>query len=269
MIGRRPVLLAAAACLLPGRLRAAEQVTAVLPLRHRTVAEVLPVLRPLVPAPGSLSGTGDRLVVRTTPENLAAIREVLTDLDQPRRRLRLSLRRQQGGGGAPRAAGQGTATGTEGGALGDGGTRVYGTTPRGDSSLLQQVQVLEGREARLHLGAEVPVGQRTLVLGHGGALARDAVAYRRIGSTLGVVPQLQGERVLLELRAEHARPGPAAGGSFDTGALATTVSVPLGEWSRLAVIREGADAGESGAVYSAGSRRGRSEVLEVKVELLP
>src|SRR5581483_2083445 len=46
----------------------------VIALQHRTVAEVLPQLLPLVGADAAIAGNGDQLFVRGSPEMVAAVR---------------------------------------------------------------------------------------------------------------------------------------------------------------------------------------------------
>src|SRR4030066_117723 len=57
----------------------------VIPLRHRTVEQVLPVLRPLLEPGGAMSGQSYQLIVRTSPGNLAEIRAALQAIDHPAR----------------------------------------------------------------------------------------------------------------------------------------------------------------------------------------
>ena len=70
----------------------AQETLEVISLRHRTVDQVLPVLRPLLAPGGALTGQSNQLIVRTSPENLAQIRAVLDAIDQPARRLMISVR---------------------------------------------------------------------------------------------------------------------------------------------------------------------------------
>ena len=64
----------------------------VIPLRHRTADQVIPVLRPLLEPGGALSGQYNQLIVRTSPGNLAQIRTALDAIDQPTRSLMISVR---------------------------------------------------------------------------------------------------------------------------------------------------------------------------------
>src|SRR5256885_10971400 len=49
----------------------AQQALEIIPLRHRTLDQVLPALQPLVEPGGALTGQSGQLIVRTSPANLA------------------------------------------------------------------------------------------------------------------------------------------------------------------------------------------------------
>ena len=71
---------------------AAAQGLEIIPLQHRTVEQVLPVLRPLLEPGGTLTGQSNQLIVRASPRNLAEIRSALEAIDRPLRRLQISVR---------------------------------------------------------------------------------------------------------------------------------------------------------------------------------
>ena len=83
----RLVLAAAAACL--AAVTYAQQSLEIIPLRHRTVEQVLPVLQPLVEPGGTLSGSRGQLIVRASPGNLAEIRRALDAIDRVDQRLQV------------------------------------------------------------------------------------------------------------------------------------------------------------------------------------
>ena len=64
-------LFAALLCLalLSPLLARAQQEMEVIPLRHRTVEQVLPTLRPLLEPGGALSGMNDQLILRASRKN--------------------------------------------------------------------------------------------------------------------------------------------------------------------------------------------------------
>ena len=69
----------------------------VIPLKSRTVDEVLPVLLPLVEPGGTLTGMNNQLFLRSSPANQAEIKRALAAIDRPARRLviHVALDRQQ------------------------------------------------------------------------------------------------------------------------------------------------------------------------------
>ena len=60
----------------------AQQSLEIIALRHRTVEQVLPVLRPLLEPGGTLTGQRGQLIVRASPANLAELRQALAAIDQ-------------------------------------------------------------------------------------------------------------------------------------------------------------------------------------------
>src|SRR5437588_1620015 len=70
----------------------AQQALEIIPLRHRTVDQVLPALQPLVEPGGALTGQSGQLIVRASPANLAEIKRALEAIDRPLRRLQISVR---------------------------------------------------------------------------------------------------------------------------------------------------------------------------------
>src|SRR4030088_2065636 len=70
----------------------AQQALEIIPLRHRTVEQVLPVLQPLVEPGGALTGQSGQLIVRASPANLAEIKRALEAIARPLRRLQISVR---------------------------------------------------------------------------------------------------------------------------------------------------------------------------------
>jgi type II secretory pathway component HofQ len=90
-------LVALAAAL--GTATAMAQDLEIIELQHRRAEDVIPIVQPLLDPGGVLSGVDDKLLVRTTPANLAQIREAVAAIDRPQRQLLITV-------------GQGTVTGS-------------------------------------------------------------------------------------------------------------------------------------------------------------
>jgi len=79
-----------------GAIAAEKQVLEVIPLGYRQAEDVIPMLRPLLAPGGTLTGMKNQLIVRTTPSNLAELKQVLAIADAAPRRLMISVRQASG-----------------------------------------------------------------------------------------------------------------------------------------------------------------------------
>ena len=70
---RHSVWLGACLLALAFAAQAQQQVLEVLTLGYRQADDLIPLLRPLLAPGGTLTGTSNRLIVRTTPANLAEL----------------------------------------------------------------------------------------------------------------------------------------------------------------------------------------------------
>ncbi len=229
----RSALAVAAACF--ASLSAAQYALEIIPLKHRTVEQVLPTLRPLVESGGTLTGQGNQLIVRTSPANLADIRRALDAIDRPLRRLQISVRFDD----ALEASSQGIEAS---GRIGNRGSRVevqaQQSSSRADERVDQRVQVLEGGRATLF---SVQSMQQDLATG------------------FEVVPRLSGNNVFLEIAPQRETVE-----SYQRAA--TSVAGRLGEWFELGAIGSGATREDRGIASASGARAAQSRRIWVKVE---
>lgn len=250
-------------------LALAQQEMEIIPLRHRQIEQVMPVLRPLLEPGATLSGMNNQLILRASRKNRDEIKQALAAIDTPARSLliRVSQNRdasmQRSGGEVYGSVGNDHVRITQsptGAAAGDGGRVVI----RNGSSVVggqvvetqstrtarsgQSVQVVEGGRAYINVGQSLPLPLRQVVVGPGGAIITDSVVYRDVGQGFYAEPHLAGDRVTLEISPQFDTAGSA--GSVNTQRVSTTVSGRLGEWIEL---------GGSGQQAS-GSNRGNLSV---------
>jgi hypothetical protein len=289
----RSLPLLAALLLLCGTAGAAPTTIETFELLHRTAEEVIPVLRPLVPEPGVVTGMGDRVIVRGTREVLDSVAEALGHLDRPPRRLLVKVRQERAGnvealgatvdtrgrageltlstGRGGSGAGVETSRGrTEPGAAGSwAAVRVLGTSSRDEGAVEQQVQTLEGRAALIKAGQSFPVGERYVLAGPGGATTAESVRYVEATSGFWVLPRVSGDQVTLEITPFGVRPASSGGGVVDLHRADAVVSGPLGEWLLVASSAQTSVYGGAGTAYSTRSRGELGRLLLIKVEELP
>jgi hypothetical protein len=124
----------------------AQQALEIIPLRYRTVEQVLPALQPLVEPGGTLSGARNQLFLRASPANAAEIKRALEAIDRPLKRLQISVRLDEAQDRERRALG---ASGT----ISNRGARVDVTAEDARRAAAgrvdQRIQVLEGGRATI------------------------------------------------------------------------------------------------------------------------
>jgi type II secretory pathway component GspD/PulD (secretin) len=154
----------------------AQQALEIIPLRYRTVEQVLPSLQPLLEPGAALSGSRGQLFLRASPSNADDIKRALAAIDRPAKRLQISVRFDDALERERRGV---EASGT----IGTGGARVgvsaQDSRRTAAERVDQRVQVLEGSRATIFAGR-----------------SND---YQDMGSGFEVVPRLSGDLVHLDI----------------------------------------------------------------------
>lgn len=243
----------------------------VIPLRHRTVEQVLPAVQPFVERGGAIQGVNGQIIVRASPANIAEIQRLVATLDTPIRRLLISVR--QDAAGAERSAGvgvSGNVSGSSGSATvgrPSGPNRVevgVGALERSaDERITQQVQAVEGSPAFISAGSSIPV--TTTTRGPGGTVTT-TTTFQNIDTGFQVVPRLAGDRVFLDILPQRATPGRFGPGSADVQRIATTVSGRLGEWIPLGGVGTESSAQASGIGSRTAAGAATASGVWVRVE---
>lgn len=255
----------------------------VISLRHRSVEDVLPIVRPLLDESGVASGMNNQLILRTSPRNLAEIKKLLESIDSAPRRLLISVmqdvdsetvRRLTGisgsvgvGNGARISAGSGGRV-PEGGLeveVEQGGGRVRGhivsTRSLEDDRKTQQIQVLEGSRAMISAGVSLPLRQPA-------PWGTSGTQYRTVSSGFYVLPRLNGDRVTLEISTQNDALARDRWAPSGVQQVATTVSGQLGEWLVVGnIARQTTEEGSTISSRSSADMQERRNVL-LKVEEL-
>jgi type II secretory pathway component GspD/PulD (secretin) len=192
--------LALLAALLAAAPAAGQGALEIIALRHRTVEQVLPALRPLMEPGATLTGQGTQLIVRASPANVAELRRALEAIDRPAKRLQISVRMDN----ALDRSRQGVEAS---GRISNRDSRIDIRADDRQSSAMervdQRIQVLEGGRAYIFTGQETP--------------------FRETATGFEAAPRLAGDRVLVDILQRRDTPAQQQG-------LATTVSARLGEW---------------------------------------
>ena len=215
----------------------------VIQLRHRTAEQVIPVLRPLLEPGAALSGQYNQLIVRTSPGNLAQIRAVLDSIDQPARRLMISVRFDA----AQESARSGLQTDARISNRGSSANvRIEDSRSSRNEQVDQRIQVLEGWQAYISTGAPRIYGQA--------------------GTGISVMPRVSGNNVTLDIAAQQD--AFTRGGAIQGERAVSTVSGRLGEWIELGGAGGASSRAESGILSSRECSMAGNRGIWVKVEEL-
>lgn len=238
--------------LLSSAVLAAELILEVIALRHRLVRDMIPILQPLLAEGGTLTGTSNQLIVRTTRENLAEIREVVSNIDTRVKQFKITVTQDLNAvatlnrdavSGHIEAGDVGASVpdlGSPGGAVlgvegNHGGVTVHSTRTRSqdDSSNLHFVVGLEGQPAFIETGQDIPYPYSNTTITPYGVTSNSGIDYQNVSSGFYVTPRVQGDHVVLEVAPRLERVDPYGSGAIDSRATNTTVSGRLGEWIPL------------------------------------
>ena len=257
----------------------------VITLKYRTAQDVLPIVQPFVnQAGGTVTGTQNRLIVRTTRANLDEVRRILAGIDTLPRRLLVTVKQDASLSAVQRSAElsgnaavgkaqivvQPTGRNSRGLVVerqqsgNSARVQVQGGESRGNENNIQQLQVLEGSEAFIQVGQLVPVPQQTIIQTPQGTQVVQNTQYSDAASGFYVKPRVSGEQVTLEVSPQRERIGPD--GSVDTQRVATTVSGRLGEWMELGGIDQSRAQLNSGIASRDSERNSDLRKIYIKVE---
>lgn len=257
----------------------------VIPLNHRVISDVLPVLQPLVENGGTVTGMNNQIIVRSTPANIDEIKTVLASIDKKARRLMIMVKQDINGNlrqtesgfeGRYRSGDVEVRTDPSGGKEGlsigiededRNSLRYRYLTSRSnelDNSSFS-VQTLEGSPAFIQTGHSVPVANQQAFVTGGGVVVQNGVEYRDVTSGFYVLPRLNGDRVTLLVAPQLNRINDLQQGVFNIQNVETTASGYLGEWIQLGGINQNFNSDTNRNLISTRRRGQETRNIAIKV----
>ena len=250
-------LLFTLALLLPHIALAENMQLEVIPLQKRMVDDVIQIIRPLVAPGGTVTGMNNQLIIKTTPSNLAEIKQLLKQIDHAPRRLMITVKQDVAGDSQFREdslSGKyssddvqiktGRDHSNEGLSVSAGDKdsniryRTLSGSSRADDKNTFKVQALEGQPAYINQGQSVPVNLSNTVITRNGVVVNRSTDYQDVSSGFYVLPRLNGEQVSLLAATELSSIKPGRHAATNVQGLETTVTGRLGEWMELGGIAQ-------------------------------
>jgi type II secretory pathway component GspD/PulD (secretin) len=256
-------------------------------LQHRPAEDVIPIVEPMLGADDAISGQGFKIFLRSSPQTLARVREMVEDLDIPAKILQVSVFQgsardlgepgisadvQIERGDAGVDVGNGRDNNVEAGgsvtySTSDGSVSLNGISTQKSlrDNPIHQVRVVEGTEAYIETGERIPYfygawkGRR----GYGGS-----IDYKDAMTGFYVLPRIRGDNVILEVSPFKSSQSNTDGDNIDTQSAGTTVTGRIGEWLLVGGITEQLEQAQSATGTTIATQSRDDTGIWVKADLV-
>jgi hypothetical protein len=273
--------------LFAGVAGAANDEIRIIQLRHRTVQEIIPLVRPLLGPNDAVTGTDYRLIIRAPEKTVREIERLLAQIDVTRRRLTITVKQAVVGDtarteqslsgdvklgdharlGLPRTASPDDRGLSVGGSAPDSlryRTRQSTASARDENT--QFVTTQDGQRAYVRVGQSIPHVQKILVLTGRQAIVAQGVQMQNVTTGFDVLPRVHGDRVHLEITPRLSTLENPVTGLVSFQELTTTVVVKFGDWIDLGGITGSGDEVRRAILESGAARSGERRTVLLKVE---
>ncbi|UTA49595.1 hypothetical protein L1F30_08675 [Simiduia sp. 21SJ11W-1] len=211
-----------------------------LPVKHRTPESIVAAIEPMLAPGGSLSSSGNKLIIKTTSQNFQELNLLIDELDTPTAQLLVSVRQE--GVNNSQQAGVGVTGGIKRGTILLNGEPAQQKQPQeqydrkthvtvtrnsgwGNKTSSYQLRAQEGEPVFIQTGQQIPIQTRYGIVGG------STTEYHAVNSGISFVARLAGDGVILDITQQQQTP--VEGNRIETQSLRTQVSGRLGEWISL------------------------------------
>jgi type II secretory pathway component GspD/PulD (secretin) len=220
-----------------GYLAAADQFK-MITLQYRFAQDILPMIEPMVGPTGSVRAIDNHLFVSTSPDRLAQIEAIISQLDIARKNVRIMVSHASEAEAERRGidvTGRGRVGNAEIMTTRDARDGINIDLQDRDSVYSSMgnefLTVLDGERAFIRVGQSVPYTQQWVYLTSRYINIQQTIEFQDITTGFAVRPRYIGEQVELEITPRIARLNQT--GFIDFEELSTVVIVKPGEWFDL------------------------------------
>lgn len=235
--------------LLVSNVFADQLITKVIELHYQNADTVIQMVQPLLQNGEQITGNGQTLIVKVSPETLTQLRTILQKIDQPPVTFEITV--FQGNPDWLKSQ--------------NSDTTVISTSTQTTRQNRQSVQVMNGQSAFVSTGQDQPV-----ISSAGAGWWSPGVTFDRrlVQNGLLVEPVLQGQKVKLTVRRIREQDTAASNQAFNQQQVVTTVLVPLDQWVSLASAEGNAPVDSSTQIIQVGNQFTQNSTLYIKVHIV-
>ena len=257
-------------------------------LSNRQAHEIIPIVKPMLESGDAITGQGYKIFLRSSPQTLAQVKEMIDALDIAAKTLQISVFQgssrdlsslgisgniQVESGDARVDIGTGgNNNGDNGGSItystNDGSGNINSTTTRMrlQDNPIHQIRVTEGSEAYIETGEQIPYFSGTnwivpdVVVG--------GIDYKDVTTGFYVLPRIHGDNVTLRVSPFKNSQRNSSGGNIQTQNAHTTLTGRVGEWLLIGGVTEQLKRSQSGTGSYSSTQSRNNESIWIKADLV-
>lgn len=247
-------------------------------LQHRPSEDIIPLVKPFLHPEGAISGSGYKLIIKTTGSNLTQIKKIISELDVELKRLRISISSDKTAIEKAISAQVNTPRGIADssdspnvkkiiitkGAQHKVTTKVFSTASRQHHPSTQNILVLEGQWAIIKAGNAVPYTERRT---NPDGTVTEVIHYQKRHSGFRLRAHTSGNKAYLTIQPKLERAAETGGGATTYQELDTTITTELGHWIDIGGSESQSTQSSQGKTYSTQRNTEFAQGIYVKVEI--
>lgn len=250
-------------------VQAVESVVEIIPVYNRPASDLMPVLMPLLEPDDHVVPNGENLIVKTAPERVQMISNLVRKLDSPITNFLISVIQSRDTTATELNARWGAQVNIHGKHSPEfsGGGFVNHYQGEGRNQLTQTVRTSDGQTAYIKAGNTYPVNSyQAYPDPYGFPVVTASTQYHEATTGFAVTPRLNGRQVSLDVLPWSG--GLTRQGQFQVQEAETSIRINLGEWVEIGQISEsGQNTGGSIYGYNNQASDNRLHIL-VKVDVV-
>lgn len=242
-------LLAVLVTLTAPSLLRAESVIETITIYNRPASEIQPLLAPLLEDTDAVVANGDTMIVKTSPERLKTLTDLIKKLDSPLTNLRITVLQSREVTADQLNADVNAGLSIPSSDPNEPKAYAYGYFNRSQSRSTdrntQTLTTLEGEPAQIRIGSLIPLtAYQRYRDGYGHSFENRSTQLVEASTGFSVTPRLTGEQITLDVLPWSNRA--SSQGRLQVQQADTSVRVNLGEWVEIGAIDESGQTSGSG-----------------------
>lgn len=255
-------------------------------LTNRPAMEVIPIVEPMLAADDVITGHAFKIFLRTSPEMLAQVMDMIDAIDVAAKVLQISVFQgnargvrelgisgiiQFGNGNTNIVIGTSNKTDDTGSISystdnASGSISSTSTHTRQKNNPVHQLRVTEGTQGYIETGKQIAFFSSANRTRH--KATGSSIEFRDVTTGFYVLPQIHGDKITLQVSPFKNSQSRAGTGDIETMHANTTITGPIGKWLLIGGSSEQIERSQNNAGSFSSTQRSNSESIWIKAELI-